>query len=304
MRLQAVRMTPRARAWLSVSGAGEVLHVFEAAAYAVKANAEVLALTAESLGAGPLSLVVRSPAVPWSELMSPGAQVEVEEAELRVGRLSVSLAGATLWDSRPPWAELRPFRTRLAAGWDELRKMALRHCPPDSLAWLLDPQAGDRGPESVSGQLRLRAGDAASRLLAAVAKEILNDGVIPPKTGLAAAAQELAGLGTGFTPAGDDFLLGIMYALWSTCPPDQAGAMSVRLAEAAVPRTARVSAAWLRAGAAGEAGDSWHALVAALLEDDRPETEAAVARIARIGHTSGADALAGFLLALRKLLVG
>jgi len=112
------------------------------------------------------------------------------------------------------------------------------------------------------------------------------------------AAGALAGLGGGLTPAGDDFLLGALYALWATRPSAQAAALAEAIAGSAIPRTARLSAAWLKAAARGEAGQPWHTLVGALAADDSRVLDRAVHGILSVGHTSGADALAGFVLAL------
>src|SRR3972149_1566409 len=51
-----------------------------------------------------------------------------------------------------------------------------------------------------------------------------------------------------------------------------------------------------RAGAVGAAGMDWHHLVEAWAAGDEAASAAAVNRLCRIGHTSGADALAGFAL--------
>jgi hypothetical protein len=93
----------------------------------------------------------------------------------------------------------------------------------------------------------------------------------------------LAGRGTGLTPAGDDVLVGVLFALWVWQP---AGEWRDLIRDTAAPRTTTLSAAFIRAAAAGEAVRAWHRLVA-----QEPE---AVADILSIGHTSGADAWAGF----------
>jgi Protein of unknown function (DUF2877) len=69
----------------------------------------------------------------------------------------------------------------------------------------------------------------------------------------------------------------------------------------AAPLTTTVSGAYLRAAAAGGASAPWHDLVEALVGEDDGAIEAAVARLTRIGHTSGADALAGFVTGLEAL---
>jgi hypothetical protein len=56
-----------------------------------------------------------------------------------------------------------------------------------------------------------------------------------------------------------------------------------------------LSASLLRAAAAGHVGESLHGMVAALVTGD---ADAAMATAARIGHTSGFDALSGAVVTL------
>jgi hypothetical protein len=103
----------------------------------------------------------------------------------------------------------------------------------------------------------------------------------------------ITGLGTGLTPAGDDYLMGALYALWAMGRAD-AGVMAA-VVETAVLRTTTLSLAWLRAAARGEASMPWHLLVQAALAGDGDGVETAVAAILATGASSGAAAWAGFV---------
>jgi hypothetical protein len=113
--------------------------------------------------------------------------------------------------------------------------------------------------------------------------------------------RELAGLGMGLTPAGDDFLLGVSYGLWLTRESTQTQKFMAVLRAEAVARTTTLSGAWLEAAARGEAGQAWHELVQALALTSTSSVNAvsdAIDHILGIGHTSGADALAGFVMTI------
>jgi hypothetical protein len=103
--------------------------------------------------------------------------------------------------------------------------------------------------------------------------------------------DELIGLGPGLTPAGDDFVGGAMIALRAFGEH----ALADRIARWALPlaeeNTGRISRAHLRCAAAGEGHEALHDLLCSF-------EEVHLARLARIGHTSGLDAAAGALLAL------
>ncbi len=104
---------------------------------------------------------------------------------------------------------------------------------------------------------------------------------------------EMAGRGPGLTPAGDDFLMGVMLRAWLDRPEPEAWCR--RLAEAAAPRTTTLAAAMLRAAARGECDAAWHALLTALVGGQTAALAAALERVLAHGHTSGADTLVGFL---------
>jgi hypothetical protein len=108
--------------------------------------------------------------------------------------------------------------------------------------------------------------------------------------GLAAAAQCLAGLGPGLTPAGDDYVLGVMAALWLLGERDPLPAM----AAACATRTTLLSGAFVRAAAQGQFMEGWHHVAHALDRQDEPGSRRAVRHIAAFGASSGRDSLAGF----------
>jgi hypothetical protein len=96
--------------------------------------------------------------------------------------------------------------------------------------------------------------------------------------------------------------MGTMFALWATMPAETARRRSRWLSAAAAKRTTRASAAWLTAAARGEAAEAWHGLFASLAGDRIHETQPAAKRILQTGHTSGEDALIGFVGGVESLV--
>jgi hypothetical protein len=113
---------------------------------------------------------------------------------------------------------------------------------------------------------------------------------------LQTAVANLAGLGPGLTPAGDDFLLGLLLGLWATRPKAEVIRLAGIVLQTAVPRTTQLSAAWLTAAARGEAVLAWHNFVEALLSGTAWKTS--INAILDIGETSGIAALLGFVAIL------
>lgn len=119
---------------------------------------------------------------------------------------------------------------------------------------------------------------------------------------LKTAVRYLAGRGIGLTPGGDDFLMGMIYALWATRPLAEAAAIAQQIFEVAAPLTTTLSARWLQAAKGGEAHISWHNLILALGQNEPTAVFDSLKAILNIGHTSGADALSGFVQTARAIL--
>jgi hypothetical protein len=117
----------------------------------------------------------------------------------------------------------------------------------------------------------------------------------------AAAALRVLGLGHGLTPSGDDFVGGIFFALAHAPRDDWAAdlpAVRARVREAARTSTNVISAALLDDLIDGASYACLHDLLAALHDDDRCAMARASERLLCVGASSGADMLAGLLLAL------
>jgi hypothetical protein len=173
-------------------------------------------------------------------------------------------------------------------GWDALRAPALRRCLP----WL--EAAADVATAPASRWLELPAARAA-------AAEIRRAAGTGDRERAAAAVAELAGLGEGLTPAGDDYLVGALHALWAV-RGEGAREFALEVAGVAAPRTTSLSGAWLEAAARGEAAPAWRHLCEALASGDETAVKRAIENVLSMGHTSGAAALAGFTATLTALL--
>jgi hypothetical protein len=90
-----------------------------------------------------------------------------------------------------------------------------------------------------------------------------------------------------------------MYGLW--CQSADFATQIALIAQTAVPHTTTLSANLLQAAARGEASQAWHDLLTASTTDDVSNTWLVyyerIGRILRTGHSSGSDALFGFLAA-------
>jgi hypothetical protein len=270
--------------------AARVLAVFERACDLITHDGDILALVTPQIGDGPLNIVVDGAGKLFAGV-DPGAPVTLEGKRLWAGGLGVDLERASVWEPRPDWNALRARHAAIAPHLPLLWTLCLRHAPAGSLLALLGaPLPGGAPAEAILST----AQEAAERL---------REGWGGDLERLQEGATELAGLGGGLTPAGDDFLTGAMLWAWLAHPTP--GPLCHALAEVAVPRTTTLSAAFLRAAAQGECNAPWHALLAALSEEPIEGQEAKITAAAQAildhGATSGADGLAGFLYLSRSL---
>jgi len=107
-------------------------------------------------------------------------------------------------------------------------------------------------------------------------------------------AQNLIGLGSGLTPAGDDLIGGALIALHALGRKAIAKRVATWALSHAKTRTNRISRAHLACAASGEGHEALHRCLAAILSAKRSlRTELRALR--KVGHSSGTDALAGAL---------
>ncbi|MCW5878010.1 MAG: DUF2877 domain-containing protein [Anaerolineales bacterium] len=285
-RLRASSIAPRAKAWLAGTQQAYVLHSFERAINLVNQEGDVLTIADEGLGHGPFSLLIEDQ---LPQDIHIGSKLLVFENGLWLGDWLVDAEDAKLWQPTPDWTSIRSL-SDLDWASQALAELLRQHATAESFAHLV---VNPLGRSALPGRIQQAAEQRIPLLFAAV-----RDG----DNGQAAqAAKGLAGLGPGLTPAGDDLLLGALFACWARLPSENARLLSQAIVSAAAPRTHQLSAAWLSAGAAGEAPAVWHELFEAIAKEDAVSLGEMAMRILPTGHSSGADALAGFSGVLQAL---
>ena len=283
--LHGVALASSAAHWLASTTTARVLNVFDRACNLINQHNTVLALVTSARGLTPFALVVEAATdVPFRGLPVESQVCNApDEKRLWLGPLRIDYGAAKLWEARPDWNALRAIYC--AGGLAQLAGLVGEiDLPSGSLLDLYRPAPGGT---SLAATLMARATQGAEQLVAGLS---LRDEHLASTGALA-----LAGLGGGLTPAGDDFIVGALRAAWAGLYGPGAEQLGPALVAAAAPRTTTLSAAYLHAAAAGECIVHWHTLFAAQQRGDSHATRAAVQSLVSIGHTSGADALAGFL---------
>jgi hypothetical protein len=284
------RITPGARAWLAGAAPARVLNVFERACNLLDGGGQVLAIVANPAALAPFGLVVSagSEDQPFA-VVDEHSPVFRAASSLHVGPLVLAYAGAGNWDPRPDWDALRAALAAEPARVAELASLvAARYVPGSLLDLFLDAPGASPLPPGLLGRARAGMADLTAGLLSGQPEQTV------------AGALRLAGLGGGLTPAGDDFAVGACLASWAGLYGPAAQNLCPVIAQAMPSSTTTaLSAAYVKAAARGDCAAPWHALFTALVQPaPAPRQSAlssAVAALLALGHTSGADGLAGFL---------
>lgn len=273
---------PLSETLAQVPFSGRILGRFERACNLVDSAGRVIALTLPEVGNGPFSVVVRGKPGLFDSLRE-GQPVAADKREVVIGDWLVDLRGAALWE---------PALPRL------LKSLRLTPALAAVFKPYLEWPALATDASSITHHINERARQAARQIHEAIKAPKLRFGrqssALPlqildlPK--LEMAVGQLAGLGNGLTPAGDDYLMGVMAALWLLERPE----IPPQIAAVAMPKTTTLSAAFLQAAGQGHFSESWHGLVHALNSGNIETIGGAVERIAQFGASSGRDALAGF----------
>ena len=217
--------------------------------------------------------------------LSAGARAEVTEGAIRLpapsGILVVDLRGA----ARLPRRTLPPIVHLGAAHRACTQDLAARQ---EGCELRIDALRRECGAATAMGE-RLRG---AALDLAAAAR-----GPLMP---LRRAVAALVGLGPGLTPAGDDFLCGLLAAARAADP-----ALITALGdavEASLGRTTSIGAFLLRWAVEGFWPTALVDLAEGLAGEREAEALAGLAELCQLGHSSGCDLATGFLFGLGSLV--
>ncbi len=112
--------------------------------------------------------------------------------------------------------------------------------------------------------------------------------------------KENIGAGIGLTPSGDDFIIGLLFAI--KCSGNNE--IFEKLVETIVKnieRTNDISGAFLKCACKGEFGEKLHDLLSAIA-DSKKSLKYEVENIASTGHSSGVDTLNGIIIGWELLI--
>lgn len=263
--VHAQTLAPSVNDWLANTRHPRILHIFDRACNLINEHEEVLSIVTPKIGNAPFNLVIEADVL-FSDYLNLQSPVTCLASQIHLGGLTITTADAKLWNPCPNWDELHSKREDVLLQTYEIAS---------SQTVLYAMTGMTNSPNSPVSSL--------SHTL------ITLD--IPMAKHL---TSQIAGLGIGLTPSGDDFLMGALYAAWIIHPQTKAKVLASEIANTAAQLTTSLSAAWLKSAGRGEVGMLWHNLFNSLILPV-PDLESSVSQILSTGETSGADALTGFI---------
>jgi hypothetical protein len=247
------------------------------------ARGDLMCIGESGIGNGPLNACVSRAS--WQRLLgvlpAAGTPVHLLAGRITIGGATLATRGARAWHP-PPWP-IPTGHEDVRAPLHDLTLLAQVRAPSEGLARLALGFAVAEAP------LARAAGPRLQRLHCWLAARLGGEHAPAP--------TDLLGLGPGLTPSGDDLLGGALLALHAIGRGDAAHDLYGALRTKARTATCCASQALLAAAAEGQGFEPLHTLINALLRR-RPIGRALLA-VARVGHSSGWDALAGVVLVLR-----
>ncbi len=257
----ATSFTNSIKTWLANSTQPKILHIFDDVCNLINERKEILSIVTAEIGNAPFNLVIEDDVLFTKHLVAE-SKVEIQDKQILLGDLIVSFAYAQAWNPQPDWESLRSKKDEIS------ERLSLLQI-------------------DIENQAILQFANSLS--LAIIEADITAIKSITPK---------LAGLGIGLTPAGDDFLMGVMHAAYIIHSAEVAKNISKQIADIAIPLTTSLSGAWIKSASEGEAGELWHEFFEALINDENIFLP--MSKILSVGETSGSDALAGFFSVMNK----
>ena len=306
--INALSLTSNARDWLANSRHPRLLHVFDCACNLINERREVLSLVTQQIGNGPFNLVVEED-ICFSEHVNIGSPISIPGNQITLGDLVINTTRAKLWFACPDWEVLHAKRVNIL---NQLKKSLITNYQVRGLdtgfthlPWYGSPALvrlkphGARVSRTVPGTTAQPYSTTVFHPKLPITNYQFSDALIFAVTNAdfpssLRSASKLAGLGAGLTPAGDDFIMGVIYAASIIHPPEIARVLAEEITDLTALLTTSLSAAWLRSAGRGEAGILWHKFFEALSSGDPMHIQEAMDKILAVGETSGADAMAGF----------
>jgi hypothetical protein len=163
----------------------------------------VISIVTTGVSDGPFTIVLDIENL--REYVAKDSAVRFEQEKIWLADLEIDFTSARIWEPRFGWASFQGGKESLSRSIEKLKDILVEKAPDESFVSLIYP----RGPSvgKIEAQVLQSAQEPAHTLIA---------GLLDQDEDLCrASARNLAGLGVGLTPDGDDFMMGCILAYWA-----------------------------------------------------------------------------------------
>ncbi|MEM7041399.1 MAG: DUF2877 domain-containing protein, partial [Pseudomonadota bacterium] len=260
------------------AGSATVFAAFERSFY-LDLGGPLIAVGDECLSDGPLIIRLSGHAITDLRVETGQHWTATPRRLRRDDGVTIDLTTASIW--APDLPQIPPSPTRLRRGLNHLLDLLReRSLPEDGLLGLV---LNDRQVLNAVERAALVPIDALREHLS---RRLANGAVDPPPI------AGLLGLGPGLTPSGDDLLAGVLITCRHLCEDEVASSLAADIDAAAASATTPISHAHLVAAAQGYAAAPLHDLLHEVSTASQRSSRRTLDAIAKIGHSSGFDAIA------------
>jgi hypothetical protein len=287
--LPATRITPDVAA-RGGTLRGRVRAIYRAAVYLdLEPSGGLLVLAIDAVGGVPGGILVGGIADLREIGIDRGAELRpsTDGWSIPSAGVEIQAAGARTWSPGLPDAARPTATPELRFSLELAREIAAHRAPVGGLAPLLVAGAGQDDPWLAVARSLVR------RQLDALDGGDVASAVDP--------TLELIGLGTGLTPSGDDYLVGLLAALEATADPVHSS-LATAIADGLPGRTTAVGEALIGHAVRGEFSERLHEVLIALAGGRPRDLARPIERAMAYGATSGSDTLVGLFAGLEIAL--
>lgn len=283
--LPATRVTPDVAA-RSDTLRGRVRAIYRAAVYLdLEPSGGLLVLAIDAVGGVPGGILIGGIADLRQLGIDRGAELRPSAGGWSIASagIEIQVAGARTWSPSLPDAARPTATPELRFSLALAREIAAHRAPVGGLAPML--VAGHEPDDPWLVVARSFVG----RQLDALAAGDVASAVEP--------TLDLIGLGTGLTPSGDDYLVGLLAALEAAADPLHSS-LATAIASGVRGRTTAVGEALIGHAVCGEFTERLHDVLVALANGRPRDLTRSIERAMAYGATSGSDTLVGLFCGL------
>ena len=185
--------------WIQSTKEARILHVFEPACNLINSKGDIISIVNPMIGNGPFNMIV--PTINFQKLLHDNSPISIGKTSISLGTMNISVSRKKIWHPKPDWKTLREESNNITSFLNPIEKLLLKESPQDSFARILFPPTDNNFPVNIYEVVQETLADI---------KIILSNKEMDD---LADIAARIAGLDGGLTPAGDDFLMGLIHGL-------------------------------------------------------------------------------------------